>query len=237
MKLNWGTSIAIFYILFAATMVGFDAINDFSRFTAMEYIASKAELDALRAKYAWAEYFAFPEDRSLSIRMADDIPAKWAQEGPFRPFTGTAARGEYYTFQVGVWAHRMAIDSMRYEATAFTRKGGTEVIPASAVTCFNLEGVDWSGRRFARALRVERGKVQPLWFGVQIPRNAVPGDYEGEVAIGSSNAKDRPVHFQEVFSTLYHNLGIDADKVTLNDLSGRPQYLVDNNYQPLRELI
>lgn len=176
-----------------ATMVGFDAINDFSRFTAMEYIASKSELDSLRAKFAWAEYFAFPEDRALSIRMTDDIPAKWAQEGPFRPFTGTAARGEYYTFQVGLWAHRMAIDSLRYEATAFTRKGGTEVIPASAITCFNLEGVDWSGHRFTRALRVERGKVQPLWFGVQVPRNAVPGDYEGEVAIGSGNAKDRPM--------------------------------------------
>lgn len=176
-----------------ATMVGFDAINDFSRFTAMEYIASKAELDSLRSKFAWAEYFAFPEDRALSIRMTDDIPAKWAQEGPFRPFTGSAARGEYYTFQVGLWAHRMAIDSLRYEVTAFTRKGGTEVIPASAFTCFNLEGVDWSGHRFTRALRVERGKVQPLWFGVQVPRNAVPGDYEGEVAIGSSNAKDRPI--------------------------------------------
>ena len=50
-------------------------------------------------------------------------------------------------------------------------------------------------------------------------------------------ASERPVHFGEVFATLYHNLGIDADKVTLNDLSGRPQYLVDNNYQPIRELI
>jgi hypothetical protein len=50
-------------------------------------------------------------------------------------------------------------------------------------------------------------------------------------------ASERPVHFGEVFATLYHNLGIDANKVTLDDLSGRPQYLVDNNYQPIRELI
>ena len=50
-------------------------------------------------------------------------------------------------------------------------------------------------------------------------------------------AVERPVQFGEVFATLYHNLGIDASKVTLNDLSGRPQYLVDNNYQPIRELI
>jgi hypothetical protein len=50
-------------------------------------------------------------------------------------------------------------------------------------------------------------------------------------------ASERPVHFGEVFATLYHNLGLDANKVTLNDLSGRPQYLVDNNHQPIRELI
>jgi len=50
-------------------------------------------------------------------------------------------------------------------------------------------------------------------------------------------AKDRPVHFQEVFATLYHRLGIDVNQVTLPDLSGRPQFLVDRGYQPMPELI
>ncbi len=175
----------------AASVTGFDAIDDFSRFTPMEYIATKAELDAIRARYPWSEYFTFPEDRALSIRMTGDIPARWAQQGPFRAFSGSARRGEFYTFQIGVWAHRMAIDSMRYEATDFTRKGGKAVIPASAVTAFNLEGTDWSGHRFTRALRVERGTVQPLWFGIDIPHDAVPGDYEGDIVLASSNAKDR----------------------------------------------
>ncbi len=49
------------------------------------------------------------------------------------------------------------------------------MIPASAVTAFNLEGTDWSGHHFTRAVRVERGTVQALWFGVDIPANAVPG--------------------------------------------------------------
>jgi hypothetical protein len=39
-----------------------------------------------------------------------------------------------------------------------------------------------------------------------------------------------------VFATLYHNLGIDVSKVTVNDLTGRPQFLVDG-YQPMRELV
>ncbi|QOV88137.1 DUF1501 domain-containing protein [Humisphaera borealis] len=50
-------------------------------------------------------------------------------------------------------------------------------------------------------------------------------------------AADRPVHFAEVFATLYTKLGIDTSKVTLKDLSGRPQYVVDQAYQPMRELV
>jgi hypothetical protein len=60
--------------------------------------------------------------------------------------------------------------------------------------------------------------------------------------IGSTNrlgeyARDRPVTFQEVFATLYHNLGIDVNQATVRDLSGRPQYLVDDGAQPIRELV
>ncbi len=50
-------------------------------------------------------------------------------------------------------------------------------------------------------------------------------------------AVERPVQFGEVFATLYHNLGIDVNKVTVDDLSGRPRYLVDNGLQPMRELV
>jgi len=48
----------------------------------------------------------------------------------------------------------------------------------------------------------------------------------------------RPVHFQEVFATLYRQLGIDVDRATIKDLNGRPRYLVDQTkYQPIAELL
>ncbi len=62
-------------------------------------------------------------------------------------------------------------------------------------------------------------------------------------AIGATNrlgeyAAQRPVHFQEVFATLYTALGIRLDQTTIVDRSGRPQYLVDHNkYQPMPELV
>jgi hypothetical protein len=50
-------------------------------------------------------------------------------------------------------------------------------------------------------------------------------------------AVDRPVKFGEVFATLYNHLGIDASKVTLNDLAGRPQFLVEPGCAPLKEIV
>ncbi|MFO1095590.1 MAG: DUF1501 domain-containing protein [Planctomycetaceae bacterium] len=59
--------------------------------------------------------------------------------------------------------------------------------------------------------------------------------------IGSTNRlgehpQDRPVHYRDVFATLYHNLGIDARNTTLVDLQGRPHYLLDNR-DPIAELV
>ncbi|MDA7922186.1 DUF1501 domain-containing protein [Verrucomicrobiales bacterium] len=50
-------------------------------------------------------------------------------------------------------------------------------------------------------------------------------------------ATERPVEFQEVFSTLYHNVGIDAQNTTIEDLTGRPMYLVDPEHAPMKELV
>jgi hypothetical protein len=36
---------------------------------------------------------------------------------------------------------------------------------------------------------------------------------------------------------LYHSLGIDVNTATVTDLAGRPQYLVDDGTQPIRELV
>jgi hypothetical protein len=59
--------------------------------------------------------------------------------------------------------------------------------------------------------------------------------------LGSTNRlgeapKDRPVHFREVFATLYHHLGIDVRQAVLNDLAGRPQHLLEH-FEPIRELL
>jgi len=59
------------------------------------------------------------------------------------------------------------------------------------------------------------------------------GGFEHGQVLGSTTrlageAKDRPIHYQEVFATLYRHLGIDVDRVKISDLNGRPQYLLEH---------
>lgn len=53
----------------------------------------------------------------------------------------------------------------------------------------------------------------------------------------AGEAVSRPVTYGEVYATLFRHLGIDTDKTTITDNNGRPQYLVENDAKPLRELI
>ena len=60
--------------------------------------------------------------------------------------------------------------------------------------------------------------------------------------IGATNrlaehAVKRPVTHQEMFATLYHNLGINLSQVREFDPNGRPQYPVDPGTEPLREVV
>jgi hypothetical protein len=190
---NGANPLAANRLMPTAALVGFDALNEFSRFTPMDYIAGAAELDALRAKHKSEPFLAFAEDRKNSIRMSDDIPHVWAERGAFVPFSGTAMRGESYAFQVGIWAYKNAIDVQHAKSTALTRVGGAETIPASAISSVNVEGTDWSGRRFTRAVHVDSGKVQALWFYVNVPVGITPGEYRGQLALDTKGFETRIV--------------------------------------------
>ncbi len=94
---------------------------------------------------------------------------------------------------------------------------------------------------FGRTPTVNKEAGRDHWPRVSCAMLAGGGIKTGQV-IGSTDrlggeAVSRPVAFGEVFATLYHNLGIDVNKVTVADLSGRPQYLVENSAQPLREVV
>ena len=93
---------------------------------------------------------------------------------------------------------------------------------------------------FGRTPRINKGAGRDHWPHASCALLAGGGMRMGQV-IGSTDRlgeapKDRPIHYQEVFATLYHRLGIDPMYATITDRAGRPQYLVDHR-TPIAELI
>ena len=94
---------------------------------------------------------------------------------------------------------------------------------------------------FGRTPRINKDAGRDHWPRVSCALMACGGMKTGQ-AIGKTDrlggeAVDRPVHFQEIHATLYHNLGINPHAATYRDLGGRPHYLVDGDYQPIKEVI
>lgn len=165
-----------------ARVIEMQAVDSMNRMDPMELIATRAETDSLRAVHAGAAFLLFPEDRTRAIRMTDDLPSRWITSGPDRPIIGEAQRGEFYSFQIGVWALQ-ALDGV---ALTFSElRSGGAVIPRSAFSSFMTGGVDWEGHAFARRLSIPAGKVQALWAGVMVPEGAVTGVYAGTATVSA----------------------------------------------------
>lgn len=93
---------------------------------------------------------------------------------------------------------------------------------------------------FGRTPRINKDAGRDHWPQASCALLAGGGMRMGQV-IGSTNRlgevpQDRPVHYQDVFATLYRQLGIDANTATIPDPNGRPQFLLDRR-DPIRELI
>ena len=95
---------------------------------------------------------------------------------------------------------------------------------------------------FGRTPKINNMAGRDHWPQVSCALLAGGGLRTGQV-IGATNRlgehpADRPVHFQEIFATLYKSIGLDIDHTTVNDLQGRPRFLIDQDlYRPMRELV
>lgn len=94
---------------------------------------------------------------------------------------------------------------------------------------------------FGRTPKINKDAGRDHWPRVCSALLAGGGLRTGQV-IGATDrlggeAVERPVTFQEVFATLYHNLGVKLDSQRLFDFRGRPQYLVEPGVKPLAELL
>ena len=214
-------------------MEGIDAFGQ----RALDVLTSSKLLDALDVS---------KEDPRVRERYGDGKPYKYQYDGAptvndqlliARRLVEAGAR--VVTLSYGRWdSHGQNFDLVRDHGTKLDQ-GFTALIEdlESRGMLNNVTVIAWG--EFGRTPRINNGAGRDHWPQVSCALLA-GGGMRGGQCIGSTNrlgehAQDRPVHFQEVVATLYHNLGIDTASTTIVDPTGRPQYLVEQ--PPMRELI
>jgi Family of unknown function (DUF6067) len=163
------------------TVTAIQSIDTFNTFYPMEVIATKKETQTLKAKYPGEPYLVFPEDREHPIRMRIDLPYRWIKKGPRHLFAAAAGRGEYYAFQLGIYALQPLTDVRLDFSDLHDTQGHT--IAKNALECINTTGVTYDGHPFTKIVNVPADQVQALWCGIDIPASAAPGTYTGAVRL------------------------------------------------------
>jgi hypothetical protein len=94
---------------------------------------------------------------------------------------------------------------------------------------------------FGRTPRINKDASRDHWPQVSCALMA-GGEFRTGQVIGETNrlaeyAVKRPVTHQEIFASLYTSIGINLSQTRFFDPNGRPQYLVEPEVQPIRELM
>lgn len=117
---------------------------------------------------------------------------------------------------------------------------------AALVTDLHERGLDkdvsvvcWG--EFGRTPKINGNNSRDHWPPANTALLAGGGMRCGQV-VGQTNRNgeypiERPIKFQEVFATLYHNAGLEFANTRVFDQAGTPQYIVDQGIEPIRELI
>ncbi|WP_240975072.1 glycoside hydrolase domain-containing protein [Chitinophaga fulva] len=173
------------------TVKELEAIDTFNTFYPMEVIATAAEMKQLLLRHPGAGYLVFPEDRAFPIRMTRDLPQRWIQQGPSQSFAGQADKGEYYSFQLGIYA----LHSLKQLQINFNdlKTADGKTIPASQLHCINTHGTTYDAQPFTATVNVPEGAIQAIWCGIDVPADAAPGVYKGVVTVHPEGMPAMPV--------------------------------------------
>ena len=180
------------------TAIEMQSIDTLNSFYPMELIATAKETEAVIAKSRDKDYLVFPEDRRYPIRMTNHIPYRWVQSRQPALVAATADKGEYYSFQLGVFA----LDSISEMEIIFTDlKGpGGKSIPATMLNCLNNKGINYDGSPLHKKVSISKNTIQAFWCGIDVPADLPAGIYKGTAIITAKNRASRTVPLQLTLS-------------------------------------
>ena len=179
------------------TVSAFQSIDTLNSFYPMEVVASNNEIAKFVnnsktnfPKVANNPFIAIPEDRLYPIKMTKDLPLKWMQQD-ITKLKGIADKGEWYAFQIGIYAQKETNDiSVRFTDL---KSANGNTIDAKLITCINLEGTTYDQKPLTKIVNVAANNVQALWCGIDIPLNATPGQYTGKAFVKSNGSVEQEI--------------------------------------------
>ncbi|TFF37148.1 hypothetical protein E2R66_13465 [Mucilaginibacter psychrotolerans] len=168
-----------------ATLLYLEAVNAMNSFYPMEVIATNAEVAALNK--SGKPYLVFTEDRQHPIKMTHDLPQRWAKRSPAPTFSGLAAKGENYSFQLGVYAANQDLKNVKVSFSDLKSSGGL-YISAVYLSCLNTSGTKYDGTSLEKTVDIAKDDIQAMWCLVNIPFKASAGTYAGVATVKADNA-------------------------------------------------
>ncbi|MEX6688928.1 DUF6067 family protein [Danxiaibacter flavus] len=191
-----------------AVVKAIESIDEFNSFYPMEVIATKKETNSLVSKYAGKPFIVFPERRQYSIRMPNDLPYRWVKAGKAATtFIDTTDKGENFTYQLGVYA----LQNLQDVKVVFSDlKSNGATIAAANMYCINTNGTSYDNKPLVETVNVGSGTVQPMWCGIDIPKDAAAGTYSGTAKVIAAGLAPMTVNIKLVVTnkTTEHG-GID----------------------------
>lgn len=151
-----------------------------------KYLPLEEAFERNKQLLAKRPFYAFPELRENSIKWHDSIPqGKIVDYETGSEFHLQAQPGEFFTYQLGLWALKEEVQDVYVYFSPLKNKTG-QAIPSNRMTCFNKGGIDFEGHPFSKQINVPANRVQPLWIGIDLDE-IENGIYSGIVTIISGN--------------------------------------------------
>jgi len=174
MKINFIVLLAIWLMVFAGKPV--KNLSTSNAFKQSEHLIKDQS------------FLVFPELRENPIKWFDSIPEEKVQEALHpKSFELSAGRGEFFVFQLGIWALNQDLKDMQIKFNDLIGADG-KTVSAKKMTCFNNGGINFKGAPFSKTINISAGRVQALWIGIDLD-GAEQGDYTSSVSILANGKK------------------------------------------------
>ncbi|HRO45902.1 glycoside hydrolase domain-containing protein [Agriterribacter sp.] len=175
------------------------------------YLSTSLALQKYGGKLSDRSFLAFPEVRERPLLWIDSIPEKgFHGVVSGNAYTLKANPGEFFVFQLGIWALRNNASNIKVEFSLFASTNRQQ-ISSSRMTCFNTGGTDYLGRTFTKVVDVAEGQVQPLWLGIDL-QGVEKGSYSGSISVISNKGRQKIPVVLEVEGQVVPNHGYDEGK-------------------------